>query len=173
MRRAILAGVFAGLAAAIGAAQIAGAGVVERIRVSDPARQAHGLPPGLVLELTSPPDYARADSDSLSGTWAGPAWIDRDTGEQGLASITWRASFDDRPAQELEQVVARNLRHPDWQRDQRGGLTIDRVMGRRLIGAMVGYFYVMTPGGHDARIEAVLAFPLDQSLFAVIELELT
>lgn len=172
MRRRIFAGFFAATVA-VGTAQLAGAGVVERIRIADPARRAHGLPAGLVIELNSPPQYARAESTPTSGTWSGPAWTDRETGETGTSTMTWRVTFDERPAKELEEVVVRNVEHTDWARDQRGGLTIDRVLGRTRFAAMIGYYYLMTGRGTDARVEAVYTFPLEESLYAVVRLELT
>ena len=71
MRRVVLLGLIAGLAVAAWVTQLAGAEVVERIRVTSPV-PGNTLPPGLVIEITSPDDYARATFSGMGGTWSGP-----------------------------------------------------------------------------------------------------
>jgi hypothetical protein len=171
MRRVLLLGLVAGLAAAAWAAQLAGAGVIERIRVSAPVTGTT-LPPGLVIELASPAEYTRATFSGMGGTWTGPRYQARhDPNLAGFAAIDWRLTYDTQPAQNTEQVVVRHVRNPNWRRDQRGGVSIPRVVGTRQIGTILAESYLMTPGGQDARFEAVLAFPLDQNLHAVVQLD--
>jgi hypothetical protein len=172
MRRVVLLGLIAGLAAAAWATQLAAAGVVERIRVTAPVRGS-ALPPGLVIELASPDEYNRSTFTGMGGTWAGPRYQavnDPNTG--GTATIVWRLTFDTAPAANSEQVVVRHVRNTNWRRDQRTGVSVQRIVGRRVIGTILGESYLMTPGGQDARFEAVLAFQLDQNLHAVVHLEL-
>jgi hypothetical protein len=172
MRRVLLLGLVAGLAAAAWAAQLAGAGVVERIRVTAPV-PGTTLPPGLVIELASPDEYTRATFSGMAGTWTGPRYQARhDPNLAGNAVIDWRLTYDTQPAQNTEQVVVRHVRNLNWRRDQRGGVSIPRVVGTRQIGTILAESYLMTPGGRDARFEAVVAFALDQNLHAVVQLDL-
>jgi hypothetical protein len=172
MRRVVLLGLVAGLAAAAWAISPAAAQVVERIRVTAPLRGT-SLPPGLVIELTSPDEYTRATFTGMGGTWTGPQFQARhDPSIRGTSTIDWRLGFDTAPAQNPEQVVVRNIRNRNWRRDQRGGVSITRVVGRRAIGTILAESYLMTPGGDDARFEGVLAFQLDENLHAVVNVEL-
>lgn len=172
MRRVLLFILLAGLVGATCAAQVAGAGVVERIRVTAPVTGTT-LPPGLVIELASPDEYTRAAFTGMAGTWTGPRYEARhDPNLAGNAVIDWRLIYDTQPAQNTEQVVVRHVRNPNWRRDQRGGVSIPRVVGTRQIGTILAESYLMTPGGEDARFEAVLAFALDQNLHAVVQLDL-
>jgi hypothetical protein len=172
MRRVLLLGLVAGLAVAAWGTQLAGAGVVERIAITAPVRGT-GLPPGLVIELASPDEYNRATFTGMGGSWAGPRYHARhDPNTGGAATIAWQLSFDNAPAQNPEQVVVRHVRNPTWRRDQRGGVSITRIVGSRAIGTILAESYLMTPGGSDARFEAVLAFPLDTNLHAVVHLDL-
>src|SRR5262252_8002163 len=87
----------AGLLALVVGTQIAGAQSVERIRISDPARQAHQLPPGLLVELQSPTSYNRQSSSDDSGRWIGPRYVQTGHPENaGFASLDWTVSFDQR-----------------------------------------------------------------------------
>jgi hypothetical protein len=172
MRRVVLLGLIAGLAAAAWSTQLAGAGVVERITVTAPV-PGSGLPPGLVIELESPDEYARASVDGRNGTWSGPRYqLRTDPSVGGLSAIDWRLTFDTAPATSTEQVVVRNLRNANWRRDQRGGVSIPRLVGNRVIGTILAESYLLNPGGQDARFEAVLAFQLDQNLHAVVQFAL-
>jgi hypothetical protein len=172
MRRVLLLGLIAGLAAAAWATQLAGAGVIERVRVTAPVRGS-GLPPGLVIELASPDEYSRATFSGMGGRWAGPRYqAAHDPNTGGTATIDWRLSFDTAPATNPEQVVVRHVRNTNWRRDQRGGVSVQRIVGRRVIGTILAESYLMTPGGQDARFEGVLAFQLDQNLHAVVHLDL-
>jgi hypothetical protein len=174
MRRAILVGLLAGLVAAVVAVQLASAGVVERVRLADPVRQAHGLPPFVSVELGSPDEYERGTASPMSGTWLGPRFEQRDDPQvSGRASIEWSVRFDEAPATGTEQVVVRHLRERLWTRDQRGGVSIEHVVGGRVIGTVPGFYWLMTAGGSDARVEVVAAFPLERNLHAVVHLDFT
>lgn len=170
----VSSGLCFGLVAVLLAAQLAGARTVERVRIADPARIAHGLPEALSIELTSPNDYNRAAVSGTSGRWLGPRYEStRNPGEGGTASIDWTVSFDERQG-DAEAVAIAHLDHRDWQRDQRGGFSIDHVLGNRPLGTVLGHFILMTPSttGGDARYEGVLAFPLDTNLHAVVHFDL-
>lgn len=169
LRRAFV-GLFAGSVAVLLAAQLAGAQVVERVRIADPARAAHGLPPGLVVELASPTDYNRAAVGATDGKWVGPPYVARDRTMSGISAIDWTVTFDERQG-DADAVASANVQRP-WGRDQRGGLSVPHVVGNRLLGTIPGYYYLMTPGEPDARFEAVLAFPLEANLHAVVRLTL-
>lgn len=170
LRRALL-GLLACSGAVLVAAQLAGAQVVERVRIADQARASHGLPPGLVVELTSPADYNRRFATATNGSWAGPPYVARDRSSSGISGLDWTVTFDERQG-DADAVAAANLRRGWGFRDQRGGLSVPHVVGNRLVGAILGYYYLMTPGEPDARFEAALAFPLDANLHAVVRLEL-
>jgi Carboxypeptidase regulatory-like domain len=170
LRRAFVA-LIVGSGAVLLAAQLAGAQVVERVLVADPARVAHGLPPGLVVELTSPTDYNRAAAGATDGRWVGPQYISRDRSVSGASAIDWMVTFDERQG-DADAVANANLKRGFGFRDQRGGLSVPHVVGNRLLGTIPGYYYLMTPGEPDARFEAVLAFPLGASLHAVVRLHL-
>jgi len=173
MRRALLVGIFAGLAAVVGAVQLARAEVVERIPITDSIRTGRGLPPGLVIELQSPAEYNRGTFAGSEGSWTGPRYQARnDPAVGGPTKIDWRVSFDDFVTTRPEQVVARHVRQSSWRRDQRGGISITRVVGKRVIGTILAEYSLLNPGGNDARFEAVLAFQLEQNLHAVVHLDL-
>ena len=126
-----------------------------------------------MIELASPDEYTRAAFAGSEGTWTGPPYQARsDPAVSGPTKIDWRVSFDTFITTSSEQIVVRNLRQPTWRRDQRGGLSITRVVGKRVIGTILAEYYLLNPGGNDARFEGVLAFPLDQNLHAVVHLDL-
>ena len=109
-RRALLVGLITGLAALAACSQIAGAQAVERIRISDPARQGHELPPGLLVELASPASTTGSPSRE-SGRWAGPRYEERgNPGNAGLASLNWSVTFDQRQG-DAEAVSLANVSH--------------------------------------------------------------
>src|SRR5436309_1926819 len=69
MRRlALLLGLITGLIVLASWSQSAGAQAVERIRIADPARQAHGLPAGLTVDL-APPSDSVAVNGVIGSTW--------------------------------------------------------------------------------------------------------
>ncbi len=170
-RRLLLVALVTGLIALAGWGQVAGARSVERVRIADPARQQHGLPAGLVVELASPLDYNRQTVLGDSGRWTGPRWEETgNPGNAGYSLIDWTVRFDERPG-ETEAIAFANIVHTDWQRDQRGGLSVPHLVGNRDVGTVLGYFVLLTPGGDDARFEGVIAFPLGVNLHAVAHFE--
>jgi hypothetical protein len=174
MRRVFL-GLCVGPILALLTAQLAGAQAVERVRIADATRTAHGLPATLTVELASPTDYNRATFAGNSGRWTGPQYVStRIPGQGGTSSIDWTVSFDERQG-DAEAVAIAHLEHPNWQRDQRGGFSVPHVVGNRPLGSLLGHYILMTPSltGGDARYEAVLAFPIDTNLHAVVHLDLT
>lgn len=170
MRRGAALVLIVGAAAALAAAQLAGARAVERIRISDATRSQHGLAPGLVVELASPAEYNRSVLTPDGGSWRGPVYHARDGSSSDFSSIDWTVAFDEREG-EAETIAASYLRR-GWARDQRGGLSIPRIVGGRTVGTILGYYHLHTPGRGDARVEAVLAFPLETRLHAVVRMEL-
>jgi hypothetical protein len=172
MRRRALVGLIMGLAALAACSQIAGAQSLERIRISDPARQAHELPPSLLVELASPGEYNRQSVSGDSGRWVGPRYEERgNPANAGFVSLDWSVSFDQRQG-DAEAVSLANVAHPDWTRDQRGGLSVPHVVGNRNLGTILGYYVMLSPStANDARFEGVLAFPLDANLHAVVRFE--
>jgi hypothetical protein len=171
-RRALLVGLVTGLAALAICSQIAGAQAVERIRISDPARQAHQLPAGLVVELASPADYNRESVSGESGRWVGPRYEERgNPGNAGLASMNWSVTFDQREG-DAEAIAHANVVNRGWARDQRGGLSVTHFVGNRNVGTILGGYVMFSPAGtSDARFEGVLAFPLGTNLHAVVRFE--
>jgi hypothetical protein len=172
-RRALLVGLVTGLAALAMCSQIAGAQAVERIRIADSARQSHGLPPGLVVEIASPVEYNRDSVSGDSGRWTGPRYEERGYPDNaGLTSLDWTVTFDERQG-DAEAVATANLKHPNWVRDQRGGLSVPHIVGTKNLGTILGYYVMLTPSmtNGDARYEGVLAFPLDTNLHAVVHFE--
>jgi len=170
-RRSLLVALLTGLTALAVWGQVAGAQAVERIRIADAARQQHGLPAGLLIELTSPTAYNRQSVSGDSGRWAGPRYEELgNPGNAGFSSLDWAVSFDERQG-DAEAIALANVRHGDWPRDQRGGLSVPHVVGTRDVGTILGYYVMLTPGGNDARFEGVIAFPLDVNLHAVAHFE--
>ena len=171
-RRLLLVGLILGLAALGAWSHIAGAQSVERVQIADSARRAHGLPPGLLVELLSPSAYNRESVSGASGRWKGPRWEERgNPGNAGFASVDWTVTFEEGQGDPATVALA-HVEHRNWQRDQKEGFSVAHVVGKRVVGAMNGYYVFMTPGGGDARFEAVLAFSLDVNLNAIVHLEL-
>ncbi len=173
MRRfSVLFAMLAGLLALVAGTQIAGAQSVERVRISDPARQAHQLPPGLLVELASPTTYNRQSTSGNVGRWVGPRYEQAGHPESaGFASLNWSVSFDQRQG-DTEAVAKANVQHTNWTRDQQGGLSVPHAVGTRAVGTILGFYVMMRPPTTgDARFEGVLAFPLDTNLQAVIRFE--
>ncbi len=170
-RRLLLVALVTGLAGLAAWSQVAGARSVERVRIADAARQQHGLPAGLVVELTSPNAYNRQSASGDSGRWTGPRYEERGNPDNaGYSTLDWTVSFDERQG-DAEAVAFANVVHTDWERDQRGGLSVPHSVGKRDVGTILGYYVMLTPGGGDARFEGVIAFPLDVNLHAVAHFE--
>src|SRR5262245_29194753 len=173
MRRfSVLLGLLSGLLALLVGTQIAGAQSVERVRISDPARQAHQLPAGLLVELSSPTTYNRVSTSGNAGRWQGPRFVQVGHPENaGFATIDWSVSFDQRQG-DPEAVAKANVQHADWTRDQQGAISVPHAVGSKSVGTILGFYVIMRPRGTgDARFEGVLAFPLDTNLQAVIRFE--
>jgi Carboxypeptidase regulatory-like domain len=167
----LLVALISGLAALAAWGQVAGARSVERVRIADAARQQHGLPAGLVVELASPLDYNRQTVSGDSGRWSGPRYEEPgNPNNASFALLDWTVRFDERPG-ETQAIAFANVLHTDWRRDQHGGLSVPHVVGTRNVGTILGYFVLMTPGGEDARFEGVIAFPLGANLHAVARFE--
>jgi hypothetical protein len=171
-RRLLLVALFTGLAALAAWGQVAGAQAVERIRIADTARQQHALPAGLLVELSSPAAYNRQSVSGDSGRWTGPRFEEPgNPANAGFASLDWTVSFDERQG-DAEAIALANVVHGDWQRDQRGGLSVPHVVGNLAVGTVLGYYVMLTPAvAEDARFEGVIAFPLDVNLHAVAHFE--
>jgi hypothetical protein len=170
-RRFLLVALITGLAGLVAWGQVAGAQSVERVRIADAARQQHGLPAGLVIELTSPDEYNRLSVAGDSGRWSGPRYEERgNPGNAGFSLLDWSVTFDERQG-DTESVALANVVHTGWPRDQRGGLSVPHVVGQLSVGTILGYFVMLTPGGNDARFEGVIAFPLDANLHAIAHFE--
>jgi len=171
-RRLLLVALVTGLTALAVWGQVAGAQSVERVQIADAARQLHGLPVGLVVELSSPVDYNRQSVSGDSGRWTGPRYEERgNPANAGVASLDWRVTFDEREG-DAEAVTLANVVHANWQRDQRGEISVPHTVGTRDVGTIPGYYVMLTPAGaNDARFEGVIAFPLDTNLHAVAHFE--
>ncbi len=170
-RRLLLVALVTGLAALAAWGQVAGAQSVERVQIAEALRQAHALPAGLIVELSSPSAYDRGSVSGDSGHWTGPRYEERgNPGNANFASMDWTVSFEELQC-DAEAVATANVVHGDWTRDQRGGISVPHVVGTRDVGTILGYYVMLTPGGNDARFEGVIAFPLDVSLCAVAHFE--
>jgi hypothetical protein len=173
MRRfSVVLTTLAGLLALVVGTQIAGAQSVERIRISDSERQAHQLPPGLLVELASPASYNRVSTSGNAGRWQGPRFEQVGHPENaGFASLDWSVSFDQRQG-DAEAVAKANVQHTDWTRDQQGAISVPHAVGTKAVGTILGFYVIMHPSATgDARFEGVLAFPLDTNLMAVTRFE--
>jgi hypothetical protein len=172
-RRLLLVALVTGLTALTAWGQVAGAQSVERIQIADATRQQHGLPAGLVVELASPAAYDRQSVSGDSGRWTGPRYEERgNPANSGFAALDWKMSFDEREGGDAEAITTANTVHRDWEREQRGQISVPHAVGTRVVGTIVGYYVMLTPGtGNDARFEGVVAFPLDVNLYAVAHFE--
>jgi hypothetical protein len=171
VRRAIvLVVLLVGLATLTGTSEGARGQTVERVGISAADRQAHQLPAGLLVELASPTGYDRQSTSGTSGRWVGPAY--QQSGQNvGQATLDWTVSFDQRDG-EADAIAHANIRHTDWTRDQRGGISVPHVVGTRGVGTVLGYYEMVTPSAPgNALFEGVLAFPLDKGLHAVVRFE--
>jgi len=173
VRRAILLfALLIGLTALADPSQGARDQTVERIGITDAARQAHQLPAGLLVELASPTGYERQSASGDAGRWVGARYEQIGHPENaGQASLDWTVSFDQSTG-EADAIAHAHIQHTSWARDQRGGLSVPHVVGTRGVGTILGYYEMVTPPTPgDARFEGALAFPLDTNLHAVIHFE--
>lgn len=157
MRWAALVSLAAGVVAALSAAQFAPGQAIDRVRIE---RTSAALPTGLYLLLGSPDEYARAGP----GSWIGPLYWPRDNPElRNNATINWEVGFDDRPLS-TERIALANLSR-DWTEDQRAGISVDHVVGSRVVGTIPGFF-VLQVERRSAPAELVVAFPIAPRLHA-------
>jgi hypothetical protein len=163
VRWAALVTLAAGVVAALSVAQLAPGQAIERVRIERPQ---DALPNGLYLVVGSPDDYSRAALRPTSGSWVGPAyWLPNDPAIRNTATIDWEVGFDERPLA-TERIALANLTQ-DWTEDQRAGVSIDHVVGRRVVGTIPGFF-VLQVQRRSAPSELVVAFPVSPKLHAFV-----
>jgi hypothetical protein len=163
VRWAALASLAAGVVTALSVAQLAPGQAIERVRLQRPAA---ALPTSLFLVVSSPDEYSRASLQATSGSWAGPAyWKPENPADRGAASMDWEVGYDERPLA-TERIALANLTR-DWTEDQRAGVSIDHVVGRRVVGTIPGFF-VLQVLRRSAPSELVVAFPVAPRLHAFV-----
>ena len=163
MRWAALATLAAGVVAALSAAQFAPGQAIERVHVERPAA---ALPDGLYIVMGSPDEYSRAALRAGSGSWVGPQyWLRDNPTVRNTATIDWEVGFDERPFN-TERIVLANLSR-NWTEDQRAGISIDHLVGGRVVGTIPGFF-VLQVERKSAPSELVVAFPVAPGLHAFI-----
>jgi hypothetical protein len=151
VRWAALVSLAAGVVTALSVAQFAPGQAIERVRVGNTPSP---LPANLFLLLRSPNEYSRA----AAGSWAGPPyWLPDNPSVRNTATMTWQIGFDTRPFN-TERIALANLSH-DWTEDQRAGVSVDHVVGRRVVGTIPGFF-ILQVVRRSAPAELVLAFPI-------------
>lgn len=171
-RRAAFLALAIGVASALFTALLAAAQVVERVQVGDPSRTTTaGLPPSLSLVLASPPDYTATARRSEGGSWAGPRYqTTYDPAVGGTASIEWNVRFEQ--VANTEATAGAAVRQ-GWPEDQRGGISVPRRVGGRLIGT-IHSFYVLKygPPAQEAAFDGAVAIPLPGGVHAIVRFEL-
>lgn len=159
MRWAALVTLAAGVVTALSVAQFAPGQAIERVRVE---RTSASLPEGLYVVLGSPDEYSRVAERS----WIGPLyWPPANPSWRNNAAMTWEVGFDNRPLN-TERIALANLSR-DWVEDQRAGISVDHVVGRRVVGTIPGFF-VLQVERRSAPSELVVAFPIAPQLHAWI-----
>jgi hypothetical protein len=163
VRWAALASLAAGVVTALSVAQLAPGQAIERVRVERPAA---ALPSGLYVVVGSPDEYSRASLRATSGSWAGPAyWRPDNPGARSSATIDWEVGYDERPLA-TERIALANLTR-DWTEDQRADVSVNHVVGRRVVGTIPGFF-VLQVQRRSAPSELVVAFPVAPRLHAFV-----
>jgi hypothetical protein len=163
VRWAALATLAAGVVAALSAAQLAPGQAIERVRVVRPAAQ---LPPNLYLVVGSPDEYSRQSLAATSGSWIGPPyWLPDNPSIRNNTSIDWQVGFDERPLN-TERIALANLTR-EWTEDQRAGVSVDHLIGGRVVGTIPGFF-VLQVERKSAPAELVVAFPVAPKLHAFV-----
>jgi hypothetical protein len=163
VRWAALVSLAAGVVTALSVAQFAPGQAIERVRVERPSAP---LPESLFLIVGSPDEYARRAFSGTSGSWIGPLyWRPEYPEGKNNATIDWEVGFDDR-ALATERIALANLTR-DWTEDQRAGISIDHVVGRRVVGTIPGFF-VLQVERRSAPSELVVAFRVAPSLHAFV-----
>ena len=159
MRWAALVTLAAGVVTALSAAQLAPGQAIDRVRVE---RTSKALPNDLYLVLGSPDEYARA----APRNWVGPPyWLPENPSVRNTAAMTWEIGYDNRPLS-TERIVLANLSR-DWSEDQRAQVSVEHVVGRRVVGIIPGFF-ILQVERRSAPTELVMAFPLAPQLHAWI-----
>jgi hypothetical protein len=163
VRWAALVTLAAGVVAALSAAQLAPGQAIERVRIDRPAA---ALPNGLYLLVGSPEEYSRAALRATSGSWVGPVyWQPENPAARNTATIDWEVGYDERPLA-TERIALANLSR-DWAEDQRAGVSVEHVVGRRVVGTIPGFF-VLQVQRKSAPSELVIAFPVSPKLHAFV-----
>jgi hypothetical protein len=163
VRWAALVTLAAGVVAALSVAQLAPGQAIERVRIERPQ---DALPSGLYLLVGSPDEYSRAELRATSGRWTGPPyWLPNDPAVRNTATIDWEVGYDERPLA-TERIALANLTR-DWTEDQRAGVSVEHVVGRRVVGTIPGFF-VLQVQRRSAPTELVIAFPVSPKLHAFV-----
>jgi hypothetical protein len=163
VRWAALATFAAGVVAALSVAQLAPGLAVERVRVDRPGA---ATPNGLFLLIRSPDEYSRVALRGNAGSWVGPPyWLLDNPAVRNNASIDWEVGFDERPLN-TERIALANLSR-DWAEDQRAGVSVPHVVGRRVVGTIPGVF-ILQVERRSAPAELVLALPVTPRLHAFV-----
>jgi hypothetical protein len=162
VRWAALVTLAAGVVTALSVAQLAPGQAIERVRVDRPA----AAPDGLFLVVESPDEYSRAALRPTSGSWIGPDyWLPGNPAMRNKVSMDWEVGYDERPLA-TERIALANLTR-DWTEDQRAGVSIDHVVGSRVVGTIPGFF-VLQAVRRSAPSELVVAFPVAPKLHAFV-----
>lgn len=163
MRWAALLTFAAGVVAALSVAQLAPGQSIERVRVDRPSA---GLPANLSLVIGSPDEYSRQSARATSGSWIGPAyWLPSNPAIRNNAAMDWEVGYDER-VMSTERVALANLTK-DWTEDQRAGVSVDHIVGGRVVGTIPGFF-VLQVERRSSPSELVVAFPLSEKLHAFV-----
>jgi Carboxypeptidase regulatory-like domain len=159
----VLATLAAGVVAAFSVAQLAPGLAIERVRVDRPGA---ATPNGLFLLIRSPDEYSRVALRGSAGSWGGPPyWLLDNPSVRNNTSIDWEVGFDERPLN-TERIALANLTR-DWAEDQRAGVSVPHVVGRRVVGTIPGVF-ILQVERRSAPAELVLALPVTPRLHAYI-----
>ena len=159
----MLATLAAGVVAALSVAQLAPGLAIERVRVDRPGA---ATPNGLFLLIRSPDEYSRVALRGSAGSWVGPPyWLLDNPSVRNNTSIDWEVGFDERPLN-TERIALANLTR-DWAEDQRAGVSVPHVVGRRVVGTIPGVF-ILQVERRSAPAELVLALPVTPRLHAYI-----
>jgi hypothetical protein len=159
VRWAALGTLAAGVVIALSVAQFAPGQAIDRVRVDRPSA---ALPDNLFLVVRSPDEYSRAALRATSGSWVGPAyWRPEEPSARNTATIDWELGYDERELA-TERIALANLTR-DWTEDQRAQVSVDHVVGGRVVGTLPGWF-VLQVERRSAPSELVMAFPVGPRL---------
>jgi hypothetical protein len=153
----------AGVVTALSVAQLAPGQAIERVRIDRPTA---GLPSNLYVVVNSPDEYSRQALRPTSGSWVGPQYfVPPQPNAYGNATIDWEVGLDERPLN-TERVALANLTR-DWVEDQRAAVSLEHVVGGRVVGTIPGFF-VLQVERRSAPSELVVAFPISSKLHAFV-----